>query len=98
MLLEKNSKFSIEYKDFSQRVQQITDEKIKTETSNLLNQLVSCVRHIDDQHRNLAFQQTLSENASTLRFDIARIRKKLGQILDSYEKVARSPSPTINSK
>lgn len=96
MLLEKNSKFSIEYTNFNQRIRKIENEKIKTEATNLLNQLVSYVRRIDNQHKDLAFQQTLSEDISTIRLDIARTRKRLTQILNSYENTVKN-QPSIDS-
>jgi len=97
MLLEKDSKFSAEYSQFSQRIQNVSDNNVKIEMLNLLNQLASYVKRIDQRHLELVFQPSLSEDISIIRSDIIKTRKKLTQMLDSYERMinARAQSQQL---
>lgn len=86
MIIEKNQRFQIEYKNFSERISNISDIKIKSELENDLKSLANEVRLVDQLHQDLLFQKNLSASVGDSKHKIMDIRKKILKKLEGWEK------------
>ena len=88
--IEKSERFQREYKEFSSRINQVNDLKLKTDLELELNKLLNEVKKIDANHINVMSKNTLSDMVDESRFYIAEIRKKLSKSLADYESSIKS--------
>jgi predicted nuclease with TOPRIM domain len=87
MLLEKNERFIKEVKNFSERIDRLSNEKSKEELKNLLKKLVNEVRNIDREHQEILMGNRLGLAAISDRRTVLKdIRKQLINRLISSEK------------
>lgn len=86
MQVSKSSQFQTEFKNFSDRVAKITNERIKKEVEDDLRSLLNEVRLLDQLHQDLLFQKNLSGSASDSKNKILDIRRRIAKKLDSWEK------------
>jgi hypothetical protein len=90
MLLSKSEQFLKEYNDFKRRISEVADEKIKSELNLLLSQLVKAIQSIDTHHQELTYQQRLPDVINISRENVMNTRKKLIQLLDSWDRQVKS--------
>jgi hypothetical protein len=90
MLLAKSEKFLKEYKEFKTRIASVTDEKVQSDLNLLLAQLVKAITAIDSQHQELTYQQKLPDVINISRENIMNSRKKLLQLLESWERQVKN--------
>ena len=86
MLLSKSEQFVREYNEFKQRISEITDEKVKSDTALLLSQLVKAIHSIDSHHQELTYQTRLPDVINISRETVMNTRKKIIQMLDSWDR------------
>lgn len=82
-MLLKNPKFQQEYREFSEKINSLSNEKAKTEAQRLLKELVTEVRRLDHNHQELMFQRQLPDDIGQSRNKLTEIRKKIVKILDN---------------
>lgn len=85
-MLTTNERFKKEYQDFASKILNISDDRIKNEMKQLLNQLVIEAKSIDNQHAELFKGSKLaSESVSTHRQSLTKIRQQLVKKLNDCE-------------
>jgi uncharacterized coiled-coil DUF342 family protein len=78
MLLENSERFQKEYREFSEEIAKISDERVKNETKDLLNRLVAAVRDIDRRHTDMFMTRTkLPSSIDDAKNNVVDIRKKI---------------------
>ena len=88
MQLSENKFFIEEYKDFSARIENISNPTLKLELSSLLNKLLGEVKEIDRQHQDLYVGQANFESLRDHRDSLAKLRKKLSTKLADSERIS----------
>lgn len=86
MQLSKSNQFQNEFKNFSDRVSRISNERIKKELEEDLRSLVNEVRMLDQLHQDLLFQKNLSGSTADSKNKLLEIRKRIAKKLDGWEK------------
>jgi hypothetical protein len=86
MLLSKSERFLNEYKTFSEKISRITDERIKNDLTQLLNNLVNAVKSIDQQHQELVAIHRMPEAIGESQSNLLSIRKKIFEKISQAEK------------
>lgn len=86
MKLSDNEKFKKEVEIFKSKIEKITDERIRKELLQTLGKLIHEVNYIDHQHRELEIIHRLPETINSSRSAISSYRKKLNDMLASWEK------------
>jgi hypothetical protein len=81
MLLQNNLRFQQEHQNFTDKINQISNEKVKVEALRLLRELVAEVKRIDHGHQELNFQKQLPDGIDLTRNKLVKIRKQLVKIL-----------------
>lgn len=81
MLLQNNPKFQQEYKEFTDKINSLSNNKIKLEAQRLLRDLLSEVKRLDHNHSELNFQNQLPDSVSLTRNKLFEIRKNLKKLL-----------------
>lgn len=84
MLLSKSERFLKEYEDFKTRISKVSDPGKKAELTQLLNQLVSEVKSIDNKHGEISMAGRLPGAVTDLRENLTNIRKALVNKLQGY--------------
>jgi prefoldin subunit 5 len=78
MLLENSERFQKEYREFTETINKINDERVKSEISILLNRLLSAVRDIDRRHADITMSRTkLPTSVGETKDTITELRKKI---------------------
>jgi hypothetical protein len=77
MRLEKNERFVKEYSEFDRKISKISDDRIKKDMTQLLNQLLGEVRELDRKHQDLVISANVLSNATENREKLQTIRKKI---------------------
>jgi len=77
MLLEQNERFVKEFNDFNEKISKITNERLKSELIDLLNQLLFEVRKIDRQHQDAMLGIKLPTAVKENRDVITNLRKQI---------------------
>jgi len=90
MQLLKSKKFQQEYQSFKSRIDSITDVRVKKNLEDLLSQLVSEVKELDNQHSKLIQQSQLPSGMDNARTKLFDIRKKIDKILNDWKSVEKS--------
>jgi hypothetical protein len=90
MLLAKSEKFLKEYNEFKTRIAAVSDEKVRSDLNLLLSQLVKAITAIDSQHQELSYQQKLSDVINVSRENVMNSRKKLLQLLESWDRQVKN--------
>lgn len=85
MLLSKNENFIKEYNIFSGKINQIENEKIKSELDSLLKRLVDEVQSIDKQHKDLVSGRKTLLEVNDSRSKLQTIRKQLHKKINECE-------------
>jgi len=87
MLLENSERFQKEYKEFSEKISKINNEKVQTETKELLNRLLAEVRDIDRKHMDMLMARSNLPMAVKESKDVlTNLRKKIQSKLQDCEK------------
>lgn len=85
-MLTSNEKFQKEYKEFSEKISTITDEKVKTDLTQLLQKMIAEARSLDRQHEELFRGSRLATDAvSNHRSSLTSIRQQLVKKIESCE-------------
>jgi hypothetical protein len=87
MLLEKSDRFQKEYKEIFNKISKISDERVKKETKDLLNQLTFAVKEIDRKHMDMVMTGgKLPVGASDTKDSLINLRKKIFSRLQDCER------------
>jgi len=86
MRLEKNERFIKEYDEFNRKISKISDERIKKDMINLLNQLLGEVREIDRKHQDLIISSSILGSSTENREKLNSLRKKIVTRIDECER------------
>jgi GTP-binding protein EngB required for normal cell division len=87
MLLEKSDRFQKEYKEIFNKISKISDERVKKETKDLLNQLTFAVKEIDRKHMDMVMTGgKLPVSASDTKDSLINLRKKIFSRLQDCER------------
>lgn len=81
MQLQNNTRFQEEYKLFYDKLQLVSDPNTKLTAEHLLLELVQETINLDNQHHELPFKKSVSENFNASRNKLITIRKKLVSLL-----------------
>lgn len=85
-MLTSNERFQKEYKDFSEKISMISDEKIKSDLDQLLQKMLAEARSLDRQHEELLRGSKLaSDVVSNHRSSLTAIRQQLVKKIESCE-------------
>ena len=76
-----SEKFQTEYKNYKEKIENLTNENLKKECSLLLSKLVSEVKSIDTLHEELYRTNSLPTMTSNTRDALVNIRKQLNKKL-----------------
>jgi hypothetical protein len=86
-MLTSNERFKKEYTSFSEKISSISDDRLKNELKQLLQQLVNEAKSIDRQHEELFRGSKLAiDSVSDHRQSITRIRQQLVKKIEDCEK------------
>lgn len=85
--LENSERFKTEFNDWKSRISDITNERIKGELNDKLNQLLREVRAVDQQHRDVLMAKQLPNMISDSRNKLTEIRQSIVRQLEDYEKI-----------
>lgn len=85
MQLIKHPRFQQEYKQWSDKINQISEEKTKLELTRLLTQLVNEVRKIDSHHNEMLGRTSLDMTINETRKNISDLRKKIHKKLQECD-------------
>jgi hypothetical protein len=86
MQLSKNENFLREYREFSSKIERITDPGIKKDLSNLLNKLMLEVKAIDKQHEDIFVGNKITDSIADHRDNLKSLRKKISSKLEDCER------------
>jgi predicted component of type VI protein secretion system len=86
MQLSKNENFLREFRDFSSKIERVTDEGIKKELSALLNKLMLEVKAIDKQHEDMFIGNKMMDSITDHRESLLNIRKKIAAKLEDCQR------------
>jgi 16S rRNA C1402 N4-methylase RsmH len=81
MLLQNSLKFQEEYRKFKEGIGHLTDIRAKNQAQQLLKDLLTEVKKLDQVHQGLTFQQKLPEDIRMSRSKLTEIRKKLSNLI-----------------
>jgi hypothetical protein len=85
-MLTSNERFQKEYKDFSEKISMISDEKVKSDLDQLLQKMLAEARSLDRQHEELLRGSKLaSDVVSNHRSSLTAIRQQLVKKIESCE-------------
>jgi uncharacterized membrane protein YgaE (UPF0421/DUF939 family) len=86
-MLTSNDRFKKEYEDFAKKISMISDEKVRNETSQLLQKMISEARSIDRHHEELLKGSRLATDVvSNHRSSLTTIRQQIVRKLESCKK------------
>jgi len=85
--LENSERFKTEFNDWRSRINNVTNDRVKTELNEKLNQLLREVRAVDQQHRDVLMAKQLPNMISDSRNTLSEIRQSIARQLEDYEKV-----------
>jgi cell fate regulator YaaT (PSP1 superfamily) len=83
--LIKSQRFQTEYQGYQTKIEKITDNNVKNQTTILLKTLVNEVRKLDNQHQEMFSGNQIPMGLSDVRSGIVSIRKKLDTLLKDWE-------------
>jgi hypothetical protein len=86
MRLEKSERFVKEYTEFNQKVSKISDDRIKKDMIQLLNQLLGEVREIDRKHQDLVLASSVLGSSTENREKLQVLRKKIVTRIEECER------------
>jgi hypothetical protein len=86
MRLEKSERFIKEYTEFNHKISKISDDRIKKDMIQLLNQLLGEVREIDRKHQDLIMASSVLGSSSEHREKLLTLRKKIVSRIDECQK------------
>lgn len=85
--LKQSSVFQKDYTNWKQQINEIKDnEQVHKELSRMLNELVSQVNFLDNQHLDLANNNRLSAQSSEAKSRIIELRKTIDKRLAEYKR------------
>lgn len=90
MLLVNSDRFIKDYENFKKRIAAVTDPNVQSTLNNYLAQLMIAVKKIDSLHQELSYISKLTDTVNISREDVMNARRKLVQLLDSWERQNKS--------
>lgn len=85
MLLEQNDKIQKEISEYKRKINLLNDNHIKIELNQLLMQIISGIKSIDQQHTDLFFGGASLSNLRETRDSLTSARKKLEKRIKECE-------------
>lgn len=76
-MLQKSDRFQNDIKKYQEIISEISDPSLKSESTKLLNELISEVRKMDSMYLDMIYSNQLNSLGSELRDKVVSIRKKL---------------------
>jgi flagellar biosynthesis chaperone FliJ len=85
--IENSDRFKTEYNNFKTRISDITDnDRLKSELSDKLNDLLKEVRYVDSQHMDVFMNKQLPSIVEDTRSKMLELRQSIDKSLSNYEK------------
>ena len=85
--LENSERFKTEFNDWRSRINNVTNDRVKTELNEKLNQLLREVRAVDQQHRDIMMAKQLPNMIADSRTTLTDLRQSITRQLEDYEKI-----------
>jgi hypothetical protein len=85
--LENSERFKTEFNDWRSRINNVTNDRVKTELNEKLNQLLREVRAVDQQHRDILMAKQLPNMIADSRTTLTDLRQSITRQLEDYEKI-----------
>jgi hypothetical protein len=85
--LENSERFKTEFNDWRSRINNVTNDQVKTELNEKLNQLLREVRAVDQQHRDILMAKQLPNMIADSRTTLTDLRQSITRQLEDYEKI-----------
>jgi hypothetical protein len=86
VFLSKNPVFIEECSNFKSQIDQVTDQKAKTQLETLLTNLVAEVKSLDRRHEDLIYSPKMPDSVLDHKSNIGEIRKKIKTMLEDCKK------------
>jgi hypothetical protein len=77
--------FQKEYNDFKNRIDQITDLRVKSDLENLLFRLEQKVKSMDSQHVEMIISKQMKSLGSDFKDDIIELRRSIDKKLKDWD-------------
>jgi len=89
--IENSERFKTEYNNFKTRINDITDnDRLKSELSDKLNDLLKEVRYVDSQHMDILMAKQLTNIVEDTRSKMLELRQAIDRSLSNYEKTKQA--------
>jgi len=88
--LEKSEKFQKDLVNFNERIEAVSDLRVRGELDKLIQDLINEVRKLDNSHRNVISKTAIPDAVTDSRQNLLHIRQKITKYLDDYEKSVKS--------
>ena len=85
-----------DYKRYQEAIDQITDQSLKDEMSNLLRKLKEQVGHIDRNHEQLLISGRIPTEVGDIRTNIISIKKSLDSKIDMWNRSKFIVKPALH--
>jgi hypothetical protein len=85
--LENSERFKTEFNDWRSRINNVTNDRVKTELNEKLNQLLREVRAVDQQHKDILMAKQLPNMIADSRTTLTDLRQSITRQLEDYEKI-----------
>ena len=83
--LENSEKFKTEFNNFKTQISQITNESVKKDLNDKLNELLKNLREIDNQHKDMFVRQQLPIGTKDTRDKILEVRTYIVRRLTDWQ-------------
>ena len=76
-MLQKSDRFQQDVKQYQEVISKLSDSNLKSESTKLLNELISEVKKMDSMYLDMVYSHQLNSLGNELRDKVVSIRKKL---------------------
>lgn len=84
--LEKSEKFQKEYTSYQNKIEEISNDRVRTDLKVLVQTLLKQVRAIDKQHLDLMTKNARPEDISDSRSNVTETRRKIRNLIRDWDR------------
>lgn len=84
LTIYKSKVFQEDYQKYQSKIEEVSNEIVKTKLNELLNNLVAEVRKIDALHQDVFARRSLADATNDSKLKVIKIRKDLDKILKDW--------------
>ncbi len=81
----KSTRFQTEYKTFQEKINAISNEKLKNELTDLLGKLYNAVRNLDLQHQDMYARTQINMAIPDTKLEVSELRQTIDRKLKDWE-------------